>query len=216
MARFVLNVHDIEASGKSYHFAVPATWVRDVLQGSGLRADMTAADGSLDLRADRSGKDILVTGTLRSRVVTDCVRCLEDAGIDVDVQLAWLFTARGPNLRPEPDESVVTPDELDREFYSGDEIELDEIIREHLILEVPMQPLCAADCPGIEIPEHVRPPADFGQGGRNGGPDPRLTPLQELAARLKKEPEEESRGATARPAGGVAAKRPGTPHDQQE
>ena len=39
---------------------------------------------------------------------------------------------------------------------------LDDVVRENLILEVPMKPLCSESCKGIEIPAHVRPPADFG------------------------------------------------------
>ena len=181
MGQFVLHVPDIEASGKHYHFAVPASWVASVLEESDLRADPSAKEGSLDVRADRTGKDdILVTGKLRSRVVTDCVRCLEDAGIDVNVDLAVLYSFRAPGAAL-PEEPIETePDEPDREHYSGDDIELDAIVREHLILEVPMQPLCAEDCGGIPIPDHVRPPADFGREA-----DPRLAPLEELAAKLK-------------------------------
>jgi hypothetical protein len=42
-----------------------------------------------------------------------------------------------------------------------------------------MQPLCAPDCAGIEIPKHVRPPEDF-----EGDVDPRLLPLKQLRAKL--------------------------------
>ncbi len=189
MAQFVLHVPDIEAAGKEYHFVVPPAWVASVLDGSDLRADMAAGDGALDVRADLTGKDVLVTGTLKSRVVTDCVRCLEDAGVDVDVKLAWLFTPRGEGRPPEPADTEVSPDEIDRELFSGDDIELDELVREHLVLEVPMQPLCAEDCPGIEIPEHVRPPADFGKTEGAGDVDPRLAPLMRLAAGLRKKKE---------------------------
>ena len=181
MGQFVLHVPDIEASGKQYRFAVPATWVASALEGSELRADASAEDGSLDVRADRTGKeDILVTGKLRSRVVTDCVRCLEDAGVDVDVDLAVLFSFRAAGAPPVDEPVEVEPGQPDRKHYSGEKIELDPIVREHLILEVPMQPLCAEDCSGIPIPDHVRPPADFGKEA-----DPRLAPLEQLAAKLK-------------------------------
>ena len=181
MGQFVLHVPDIEAAGKQYRFAVPASWVASVLEGSDLRADLAAEDGSLDVRADRTGKDdILVTGKLRSRVVTDCVRCLEDAGVDVDVDLAVHFAFRAADAPPAEEPVETEPSEPDHEHYSGEDIELDGIVREHLILEVPMQPLCAEDCAGIPIPEHVRPPADFGQEES----DPRLAPLKQIAAKL--------------------------------
>jgi uncharacterized protein len=183
MGQFVLHVPEIEAAGKQYRFAVPASWVASVLEGSDLRADLGAEDGSLDVRADRTGKDgIFVTGKLRSRVVAECVRCLEDAGVEVDADLAVLYSFRAAGA-PSVEEPVdVEPGEPDREHYAGEKIELDPIVREHLILEVPMQPLCAADCSGIPIPDHVRPPADFGKEES----DPRLEPLKQIAAKLKK------------------------------
>lgn len=185
MGHFVLHVPDIESTGKEHHFAVPATWVAHALAGSELRADPSAPEGSLDVRADRSGGagDIVVTGKLRSRVITECVRCLEDAAVDVDVDLAYLFSPRAAGAPARADTAVdVDPDEPDRETYSGDDIVLDEIVREHLILEVPMQPLCSPDCAGIPIPDHVRPPADFGEEEV----DPRLRPLSQLAAKMSK------------------------------
>jgi uncharacterized metal-binding protein YceD (DUF177 family) len=71
--------------------------------------------------------------------------------------------------------------------FEGNELVLDDLVREHLVLECPMQPLCSTSCPGIEIPEHVRPRSeDF--GGKDAV-DPRLLPLQELKAKLSKDKE---------------------------
>lgn len=190
MAQYVLHVPDIEESGKQYSFAIPATWVQSVLSDSDLRADPAQADGLLSIRVDRTGDDVVVTGKLRSHVVADCVRCLEDALVPVDVDLTWLFSPREAKPRQAPGQpgiDEVSLDDPDQEFYSGEDIVLDDMIREHVILEVPMQPLCAKSCPGIEIPEHVRPPADFGVEEGAEDVDPRLAPLEKLAGRLKKE-----------------------------
>jgi uncharacterized metal-binding protein YceD (DUF177 family) len=77
-----------------------------------------------------------------------------------------------------PEELELTPEDLDRDFYDGLDISLDDVVRESLILEVPMKPLCSETCTGIEIPAHVRPPADFGVT------DARLEPLMKLRQAL--------------------------------
>jgi uncharacterized metal-binding protein YceD (DUF177 family) len=51
-------------------------------------------------------------------------------------------------------------------------------VREHLVLEMPMQPLCSEECQGIALPKHVRPPEDA--FAKPGDVDPRLAPLQRL------------------------------------
>ena len=128
-------------------------------------------------------------GRLRARYLAECYRCLGDARVEVDTDLTALLSPRGAGVRPQPDEEELGPEELDREFYSGDRIVLDGIVREHLLVEAPMQPLCAPDCAGIPVPEHVKPPADvFGPEGE-GRIDPRLLPLMKLAG--KGEPHKE-------------------------
>jgi uncharacterized metal-binding protein YceD (DUF177 family) len=68
--------------------------------------------------------------------------------------------ARGGGARPAFHVEDLDLDGPDQETFSGETIALDSLVREHLLLEVPMQPLCREDCPGIPIPEHVRGPAD--------------------------------------------------------
>lgn len=187
MAEFVLDVHDISEAGKSYDFAVRREWLASVLADTGVSVASDAADGKLTLRAHRQGEDIVVVGHVTSTLVTACARCLEDAVIPVDTSISSLLTARGANLRAEPDELELTPEDLDRDFYSGDKIVLDDSVREHLLLEVPIKPLCRGGCLSIPIPESIKGPADLKSASRVDGVDPRLAPLLSLVDKLPTE-----------------------------
>jgi uncharacterized metal-binding protein YceD (DUF177 family) len=79
----------------------------------------------------------------------------------------------------EDDDLDEDDDEVVREEFSGHEIVLDDLIREYLVLETPMQPLCSDACTGIAVPPHVRPPADV-FGTSDSKVDPRLAPLLRL------------------------------------
>jgi uncharacterized protein len=193
MPEFVLNVQDIDEVGKSYVFSITPAWLASALHGTGVRgADERAPEGRLELEAHKQGADVVVRGRLTSALVTECSRCLDDAFIPVNVEVVSLMTARGADLRPEPDELELTPEDLDREFFTGDRVVLDGVIREHLLLEVPIQPLCTDDCPGIPVPAAVAGPSDLRRdpgGAGGGGIDPRLAPLLKLVG--KNEPTEE-------------------------
>ncbi len=104
---------------------------------------------------------------------------------------------RASTERASADEELeVDPDAPDRETYSGDRIVIDDLVRDYLLLELPMQPRCELgwDCPNLELPAHMRSPSGvqsdpesathFGEGAI----DPRLMPLQKLARR---EPDKE-------------------------
>lgn len=187
MPEFVLSVQDIDEVGKSYTFPIRRDWLASVLAGTDVKADERAPEGRFELHAHKQGADLVVRGRVSSALVTACSRCLEDASISVDTEVVSLLTARGPELRPEPDELELTPEDLDREFFTGDQIVLDDLVREHLLLEVPIQPLCTDSCPGIAVPATVAGPRDLRAGP--GGIDPRLAPLLKLVG--KNEPAEE-------------------------
>jgi uncharacterized protein len=69
-------------------------------------------------------------------------------------------------------------DETDMETYDGDEVVLDEFVRELILLEAPIFPLCSEQCPGIratpEQPSVRRQPS---------AGDPRLRPLLKIHKR---------------------------------
>lgn len=185
MREFVLKLPDIDAdvSGKSYEFDVQPTWMARALHESGFRVDPGAGVGLLQVHAQRTGAEILVYGSLRTRFVVDCSRCLGDAPVEVDVRIHTLMAQQPQGPEPHDEELELTPDDLEREYFQGDEIVLDDLVRQHILLECPMQPLCTHDCSGIEVPSHVRPPAEpLTSDGR--AVDPRLAPLAELAHKM--------------------------------
>jgi uncharacterized protein len=188
MAEYVLNVQELDETGKTYVFPVRRAWLTHVLEGTQVGADPAADEGRVEFHAHKQGADVVLHGHVKAGLLTACSRCLEDARLTVDTPLTTLFTARGEDLRPEPDEVELSPEELAREFFSGDRIALDDIVREHLLLEVPIQPLCSEHCPGIPVPAAVAGPADL-RGHETDGVDPRLAPLLKLVG--KRAPTEE-------------------------
>jgi len=190
MSEFALQVQDIDENGKSFSFPLSPAWVEATLADANLHADPAAPPGSIQVHAQKNGNEYLVEGRVQASLTTDCVRCLGAAKVPVDTKFATLFS-RSANTGPREharraDETFDSredenedEDDLSREEFSGHEIVLDDLVREYLVLEAPMQPLCSADCQGILVPEHVRPPEDV-FGPSDGKVDPRLAPLLRL------------------------------------
>ena len=173
MSDFVLNVHDIDEAGKDYSFPIDPSWVARVMEGCDVRADASAPSGTLEVHAQKNGHDYLVTGTASMHLIADCYRCLEDAKIDVTAKLATIYT----HGKVEDDADEEAEEQLDMEHFEGDRIALDGLVREMVLLEVPMQPLCKPDCAGIPVPEHLRAPAEFGHEAREGSLQAALSKL---------------------------------------
>jgi uncharacterized protein len=179
MAEFVLKVQDIDDRGKDYDFPLTGEWLDSALSETPLRRDPAAPEGRFSVHAQRNGHEILVRGELQAELLVECSRCLGDTPVHVEAPLTALLSSGPDDAHPEDVE--LSSEDLDRARFVGNEVILDELVREHLLIECPMQPLCAETCPGIQIPDHVRPPPDeFGGGGL----DPRLAPLEQLRGKL--------------------------------
>ena len=183
MSAFVLQIQDLDESGRDWSFAIGEDWLASALADTELRAG--SGNGRLTVHAQRNGQDVLLQGRIEAQLVATCARCLGDAPLDVDLALAALFSPE--HTRPhDSDEVDVRLDEVNRDYYAGREIVLDPMVREYLLLETPMKPLCSEACEGIAVPEHIRPPEDvFGESA----PDARFAPLLKLKEALTKNEE---------------------------
>jgi uncharacterized protein len=195
MAEFVLQIHDIDEAGKDYAFRISPQWLDASLAADGLRSDPGHGEGALAVHAQKNGAEYLVHGTLSAHLLADCVRCLGEAKVPVQVVVASLYsrsdghdtrdardTRKRGGAHDSPEEIELgddDDDDLQRESFSGHQLVLDDLVREHLLLECPMQTLCSPDCAGIPVPAHVLPPEDV-FGPSEGGVDPRLAPLLRL------------------------------------
>lgn len=128
-----------------------------------------------------TGDRLLVRAELSGEVKLVCSRCLTlyTEPIDLSFEEEFVETAKVDEGRSEED----AEDESGRtvSFYSGDEIDLTESLRENILLELPMKPLCSDDCEGLcsTCGANLNEGACKCQGGEEVV-DPRLAVLKDL------------------------------------
>ncbi len=149
---FSIPVRDLDAAGKALRFALRNAWMRAALEGTEVQP--AAGDGSLDVRVSKSGTDVVVRGKLAAELVVPCARCLEPARVSVKQDLSALAVPRS-KMREEKRkgaEADEDPPDADMIAYDGENLVLDDLVRDELLLAVPMIPLCSEECPGISRP----------------------------------------------------------------
>jgi uncharacterized metal-binding protein YceD (DUF177 family) len=139
-----IKVRDLPDGVSPHRFELPADWVAEQLSGVEDVHGVRAA-GTLVLEATRRGREVLLNGAAEAQLVVACVRCLAEFELHVEAPLAVLMRP-GPEGQSRADELCL--EDLGEERYAGDEIVLDDLVRDLLILEVPMNPSCGAGCPG--------------------------------------------------------------------
>ncbi len=177
---FAVPASEFDAAGKSFSFPLRAAWLRGALEGC--EVNPTEKDGSLDVRLSASGRDVVALGKLRAELVVPCARCLGPARIPIDHDFSVMFVPSP--TRSETEEYDFTAEEADTLPFDGETVIMDELVRDELLLEIPMIPLCSEACPGMSPG-----PATDEAGSEEPSPeeaiDPRLLPLMRWKAPQK-------------------------------
>ncbi len=102
----------------------------------------------LDLRLESVLEGVLVSGVADLQVSAECSRCLETFDWHEEVDLTELFRypatdARGAIVEEEDESEDPLPEVQD------DLIDLQPILRDAVVLDLPLAPLCSEDCPGL-------------------------------------------------------------------
>jgi uncharacterized protein len=104
----------------------------------------------LDLRLESVIEGVLVTGTARVRLEGECSRCLDPVSdeLEIDVQELYLYEEtdhRGRVVEHRED------DEQDDEqrHVVAEHLDLEPMLRDAVVLDLPLAPVCRDDCPGL-------------------------------------------------------------------
>jgi uncharacterized protein len=102
--------------------------------------------GSAELLENSEG-EIRVLGKYSVEMGAQCDRCLGRAKFPLDASFDLFYRPMTDIAREE--EVEIDEGEAEIGFYEGDGIELEGILREQVVLALPMQRICSADCKGI-------------------------------------------------------------------
>jgi uncharacterized protein len=89
----------------------------------------------IDARFESVHEGILVTGDAFATASGECSRCLDPIDSSVEVEFQELFAYSGTS----EDDFVV----------ENESIDLDQVIRDAVVLSLPFQPVCSAGCKGL-------------------------------------------------------------------
>ena len=142
-----ISVQELELKKVHFEVAFPPGEIEFQDDGDRLsQATTLQAEGSAELLPHTLG-EIRARGRLAVTMRCDCNRCLEPAVFPIDSPFDLFYRPAGAA----EDDSEVEIDEGEAEigFYEGDGIELTDVLREHVLLSMPMQRVCRGDCQGM-------------------------------------------------------------------
>lgn len=103
----------------------------------------------VNFEAELVGTEIRIRGHLKTLLSAPCDRCLVTVEVPLDRDFDVTFRSSGTLSARRVEEIEVPKDELEVGFFSGDGVDLAEIVSEQVILTVPMKLVCREDCKGL-------------------------------------------------------------------
>ena len=104
------------------------------------------AEGVAELLANTDG-EVRIRGKLSVRMKAICDRCLGEAVIPLETELDLFYQPMSLIARDE--EIEIDEGEAEIGFYEGQGMELEDLLKEQILLLLPMQKVCREECKGI-------------------------------------------------------------------
>ena len=105
--------------------------------GSGMVRVPEGGEMRLEVQLEEVSEGVLVTASVTAPLAGECARCLDEFTSTANVSFQELFTARSGDA------------DQDGYLLHGDLLDLEPAIRDAVVLDLPLSPLCASDCAGL-------------------------------------------------------------------
>jgi uncharacterized protein len=100
------------------------------------------AEVRMRLRLESVMEGVLVTGEIHVPVVGSCARCLEPVEDTLELDVQELFAYSGSTTEATSEEDEVR-------LVENDAIDLEPLVRDAVVLSLPLSPVCTDDCAGL-------------------------------------------------------------------
>jgi uncharacterized protein len=128
--------------------------------------------------------DIRLRGQFKGNFRVPCARCVEPVTIPLAAEFDLIFKPVGADVEP-PERSITAP-ETEIGYYQKDSLLLEDVLREQVLLSLPVRTLCKPDCKGL-CPRCGQNRNLEACSCDEGPADPRWEALSGLRGRIKSE-----------------------------
>jgi uncharacterized protein len=96
----------------------------------------------------RDGHQVRLRGQITARAEVDCDRCLK--AVDMPVETSFDVTyVPAADYGKGPEAAELQEDDLSLSVFDGEAIDVDDLVREQVLLALPTRALCGEDCKGL-------------------------------------------------------------------
>ena len=178
------SVHDLELKTREFSESFPPGALE---LGEAVQVGPLVNSGRAELIEENHGnkvtvQDIRLVGSVKGKFEMPCARCLEPVVTDVDTSFDLLY--RPLNTVKTSEEIEIKEADSEIGYYQGEGVQLADVLKEQVLLALPLKPLCKEDCQGL-CPQCGKNRNAGDCGCTEDRSDPRWSALAGLRDKLK-------------------------------
>ncbi|MBS1149250.1 MAG: hypothetical protein H6Q89_948 [Myxococcaceae bacterium] len=153
----LVKIEEIQDKGLELSEAVPVKLLAEALEPS--EGFKVIEAGKITVRFKKVAGRVFLNGNMTAELIAPCKRCLKDVKLGVPVSFSLRMVDktqfdRKPSAEDDDGGNAESAgsfdlDQADAEPFDGKTIDLDPIIREQVLLALPVSVLCREDCKGL-------------------------------------------------------------------
>jgi uncharacterized protein len=141
------RLEDIPREGREAVFSQDEGWLDERLRVEEKRTFRFISPITVHLNLSSLGRVVQVKSRIETRVQWLCARCLEPFPL-------VLTSEYSTSLKPKPDfppaeEAELGREDLETDFYEGEEVDLTSLVQDQVLLALPQKALCREECRGM-------------------------------------------------------------------
>lgn len=181
----IIHPSKFHATPRPVRFEAPPSVLRGYLKDTGANYDDVGDSAVFEGEASRIERELLIEGTLTVDYLLTCVRCTVERTRHAEIPIRWILLPKEEldkdQLRPHELIELST-DDLDVSFYTDDEVDINELVREAVLLFLDQHSECGEEDCDARLTELLKTQRE----AENESPvDPRWAKLAKLKSKLK-------------------------------
>ncbi len=140
-----VTVKDIRAKKVIRDWLEPIDYINEIFEKEPHNSIRISEPFKVHMELDSIGEDIEVKGSFDLDMSFACDRCLGDGSYHFNEKLHYILVPK----KEEGSEEIMEDEEEELSYFEGEEIDLSEIVFEHLMLSIPYKLLCSNSCKGL-------------------------------------------------------------------
>lgn len=137
-----IDLSEVKKSPFAFEFSIAAAEID-------LESDAASLNDDIEIRGELTKRiaQIDLEGELAAVVETECTRCLQPKVEKIKIPYSVSYVA-AENYTAEK-EAELSEEDLQVSVFDGSQIDVNELVREQILLNLPEQSFCKEDCKGL-------------------------------------------------------------------